>query len=145
MGAPIAQGHVGRATLGMTFEDVRAALGEPESTREGGSMLFIHYPDLVITTHEGRVNMLVVESSRVGSTEAGVSVGVSWNELERRVCQLEYDGDQDLWTSTETPGIWYEIASPPRDGEEPIDPPLVAEAYEVLNPEQAVVRRIYVM
>ena len=108
-------------------------------------MVFLNYPGLVITLYDGSVNMLVVESSAVGSTAAGVSVGISWRNLQRIAGSVIYDGDQGLWRSAEEPGIWYELARPLQEGEEPIDPPLVAEQYEVLDPAHSVVRRIYVM
>jgi hypothetical protein len=144
MNATILRGRVGDATIGMTLEDVTAALGEPLSVREGEDAV-VDYPGLQVTLYEGHVHMLIVESPTVGQTELGVSVGMSWKDLKRRVGPLEYDEENGLWISKRTPGIWYEVARPPRDYEEPIDPPFVTEVYEISDPKNAVVRRIYVM
>ena len=144
MGQTITPGHIGDATIGMTSGAVKAALGGPRS-HESDEMVFADYPGLVVSTYEGLVNMLIVESAEAGSTELGVAVGMSWIELDRRLGPFEYDSDNALWVSSKTPGIWYEIARPPREDEEPIDPPLVTEVYQVLDPKNAIVRRIYVM
>jgi hypothetical protein len=144
----ITRDKVGDAVIGMTLDAVKAVLGEPQNLHERGGMVFASFPGLVVTTSKERVNMLIVESSEVGNTELGVSVGMSWIELDRRVGPLEYVSDSALWASSKTPGISYEIARPTRDDEESeelFDSPIVTELYEVTDPKNAIVRRIYVM
>jgi hypothetical protein len=51
-----------------------------------------------------------------------------------------YGEDEGLWASSGALGLWYELARPPHAGEQPIDPPLVPELYEVLNRAEAHVR-----
>ncbi len=141
----IAPGRVLDVQLGMPPEAVQRILGEPQTRRGSGGMLFLQYPGIEVAFHNGLANMLIVEAAEIGRTEAGAYAGMPLRELSRVVGELTYDEDQHLWTTARTDGIWYEIARPPREGEEPLDPPLCAEVWLISDPESAVLRRIYVM
>lgn len=142
----ITPGRVRELKLGMTPEAVRAICGDPLDQWDEG-ILCMKYPGITVTAVDGSVNMLIVESAEIGATDSGVSVGMSFRNLEGLVGSVIFDDDDGamLWTTSDRPGIWYEIARPPTEGEEPLNPPLVSEWFNVQDPEKAVVRSIFVM
>ena len=141
----IAPGRVLDLRLGMTPEAVQRILGDPQGRRGGDGIIFLEYPGIVVSLYDGVANMLIVDAAEIGATEAGAFAGMPFRELERLVGELVFGEGEGLWTSVETEGLWYEIARPSREGEEPIDPPLCSEVHAITDPERAVVRRIYVM
>ena len=130
--------------LGATVAEARAALGEPveETTNEWFTIL--HYAGVSLYFRHGRATMLIALETSAYETPEGARVGMPWAELNRLVPDLEFDEDDDLWFSPSHPGVWYDIARPAYDFEQPTDHSHVRVTWEV-NDDRAFLRRLYVM
>jgi len=137
---------VGPARLGTTRNDMRASLGDPlEETGSSTGFTQLKYPRVTVCFHDERCEMIIVEHACSATAPNGVSVGMKWEDLIKTCPSIVFDCETDLWMDPDTPGLWYEIAAPPKTGDEPLNPPWISERFEVQDPERAFVRSIYVM
>lgn len=139
---------VGPIRLGMTLEEVLTVCGPP--IRERGpkpdDLVILDFGPLSVGLAHGVSNMLIVQDGDAGETWDGVHVGTTWRELVKTRGEPRYDIEEmGSWVDASEPGIWYDVASPLRRGEETIDPPYRGEHSYVRDPDLAFVRRIYVM
>ena len=136
---------IGWFKLDATESQIRRFAGEPDHERKREGIRFLFYDQLTVGLFKGQDTMLIAESPLAGETPKGIKVGTSWDALTRQLGPMEYDEENGLWYSHHERGLWFEVVRPSRPDESPIDPPFVPEQYEVNDPDQATVRRIYVM
>lgn len=108
-------------------------------------MEFLGYPDLTAVLDRGRVSMLIAEPTYAGQTVHGFGVNTPVARVLELVGDVWYDEAQALWRFAGGGHVFLEIVRPPRAAESPIDAPYVVEAYKLLDPERALVRRIYLI
>lgn len=131
--------------LGDSESEVRRVLGDPMSSRGEPAVLFLEYASITVALLDESVHMLIAEPSFTGETPEGLSVGTSWERVIETLEDVEYSEDEGLWFSPRHPGVWYEIARPAQGFEQPLDPPFESEHHEVSQPQNAFVRRMFVM
>lgn len=137
---------VGPVEIGMTPDSVRALIGPPDATRSRSvEMEFWHYPSLIVTFLDESVNMIICEKGFPLRTDQGVNIGMAWRKLVGLLGELEFDEEFGLWFEPGKPGLYYEVMRPARPEEQPWERTGVVELYEVTDPVNAVVARIYVI
>jgi len=138
---------IGSVELGMSAADVERAAGAPLRRRERGGFETLYFASMTVGIHGEGVRMVVAEpasSARLESPDA-VRLGMAVSALADALgADLLYEEEEGLWRSDAHEGVLFEIARPADPGEEPIDPPLVPELYEITRPETAVLRRMFV-
>lgn len=136
---------VGPVEIGMTPDSVRGHLGAPDATRSRSvEMEFWHYPSLIVTFLDENVNMVICEEGFPARTDQGAYVGMAWRMLAL-LGELEFDEELGLWFEPGKLGLYYEVMRPARPEEQPWEPTGVVELYEVTDPVNAIVARIYVI
>lgn len=131
--------------IGQPRDQVIGQLGIPQEKKEAEVLSFLEYPGLTVCLENDQISMLIAEYGYEGKTPDGSYVGMTWLELKSKYSELKFDVENDLWVVPGLDGVWFDIARPAQQGEDPIRPPYVSEVYEVIDEEHAFVRSIYVM
>ncbi len=140
----IVPGSVGPVVLGDLSTDVRFALGEPVSVTKAGTFENYLYGDISVTFQSGRVSMVVSELESEAATSSGIVTGCGLSELIAAVGEIAYEEEEGLWQAEGDVTIFYELVRWQRSGEEAINPPYVPELFEISEPDDAIVLRIFV-
>ena len=138
---------VGAIELGMSAPDVERVAGPPLRRSERGGFESRYFAAMTVGLLWDRVTMVVAEPSSSARLESDhdVRLGMAYAELRDALStELCYDEEEGLWRSDAHEGVLFEIARSADPGEEPIDPPLVPELYDITRPDTAVLRRMFV-
>lgn len=138
---------VGAVELGMSSDAVRQAVGPSLRRSVRGEFELLYFEAITVGLMRGRVTMTVAEQASLARLEdhSTVRVGVPFTELQHALDEpLHYVEEEGLWSSAAHGGVLFEIARPADPGEEPVDPPLVPELYNITRPSVAVLRRMFV-
>ncbi len=138
---------VGVVELGMSAADVERLAGSPLRRSERGGFESLYFAAMTVGLVCGRVTMVVAEPASFArlKSDHDLHIGMAYAELrDALTTELRYDEEEGLWRSDAHEGVLFEIARPADPGEEPIDPPLVPELYDITRPDAALLRRMFV-
>lgn len=138
---------IGAVELGMSAAEVERVAGSPLRRTERGGFESLYFASMTVGILCERVTMVVAEPASSARLEGvdNVRLGMAYTELREALrAALRYDEEEGLWRSEAHQGVLFEIARPAEPGEEPLDPPLVPELYDITRPAAAVLRRMFV-
>lgn len=138
---------IGAVELGMSAAEVERVAGSPLRRTERGGFESLYFASVTVGILCEQVTMVVAEPASSARLQGvpSVQVGMAYAELREALrTDLSYDEEEGLWRSDAHEGVLFEIARPADPGEEPIDPPLIPELYDISRPEAAVLRRMFV-